>query len=145
MVTCALLTIPCCHLPCFQEPRHTSTTPPSARWFTGARGGFCGPRLQRFTRLGISMTGERLLSITCPLSHQNFALLHLVRETRASSGPFANVCGYRYLSEYPKLSGADRPFECVQGPGEVFFVPSLWGHGVLYLEDTIGMASLFHS
>ena len=50
-----------------------------------------------------------------------------------------------FLTEYPALVGAERPLECVQGPGDVMFVPSLWGHGVLYLEDTIGMASLFRS
>jgi len=50
-----------------------------------------------------------------------------------------------YVTDYPTLSGAQRPFECVEGPGEVLFVPSLWGHGVMYLEDTVGMASLFRS
>jgi len=30
-----------------------------------------------------------------------------------------------------------------QGPGDLVFLPPLWAHGVLYLQDTAGMASLF--
>ena len=36
-----------------------------------------------------------------------------------------------------------RPFECLQGPGDLIIVPPMWGHGVMYLDDTAGMATLF--
>lgn len=36
-----------------------------------------------------------------------------------------------------------RPFECVQGPGDLIIVPPMWGHGVMYMDDTAGMATLF--
>lgn len=50
-----------------------------------------------------------------------------------------------YQTDYATLAGAARPLECVQGPGDLMYVPPLWGHGVLYLEDTAGMASLFRA
>jgi len=50
-----------------------------------------------------------------------------------------------YLNDYPSLSGPARPLECVQPGGSLMYVPPLWGHGVLYLQDTIGMASLFRA
>lgn len=72
--------------------------------------------------------------------------MQMTRKFKLPSKPMkCTMSPARYLTDYPELSGADRPFECIQGPGEVFYVPSLWGHGVLYLEDTIGMASLFRS
>ena len=50
-----------------------------------------------------------------------------------------------YRDDYPTMDGPGRPMECVQGPGDLFFVPPHWGHAVLYLEDTAGMATLFRA
>ena len=36
-----------------------------------------------------------------------------------------------------------RPLECRQGPGEVIYVPALWGHGVINLTPTAGFAQEF--
>lgn len=47
------------------------------------------------------------------------------------------------MQDYPDLKGKRRPFECVQGPGDLMLVPPMWGHGVFYLDDTAGMATLF--
>ena len=33
-----------------------------------------------------------------------------------------------------------RPLECVQRPGEVFYVPTGWHHAVINLEHSVGLA-----
>ena len=35
------------------------------------------------------------------------------------------------------------PLECEQRPGDVLFVPRLWGHGTVNLGETIGVAMPF--
>ncbi len=35
------------------------------------------------------------------------------------------------------------PLECVQYPGDMMFVPDMWGHGVINLKESIGLASEF--
>ncbi|CAM9337178.1 unnamed protein product [Choristocarpus tenellus] len=39
--------------------------------------------------------------------------------------------------EYPGLSEEERPMECVQGPGDIMYVPSDWGHAAMNLEDGV--------
>ena len=41
----------------------------------------------------------------------------------------------------PSLSA--HVLECVQEQGDVIYVPELWGHGVVNLEESIGFASEF--
>lgn len=41
----------------------------------------------------------------------------------------------RILEKHPEI----RVYEAEQGPGDVIFVPSQWWHGVLNLEDTVGV------
>jgi len=36
-----------------------------------------------------------------------------------------------------------QPLECVQYPGDMIFVPDMWGHGVINLKESIGLASEF--
>ena len=40
--------------------------------------------------------------------------------------------------------GSPEMIECVQGPGELMFVPDMWGHAVLNEEDSIAVAFEFH-
>lgn len=49
-----------------------------------------------------------------------------------------------YREDYPTLTGADRPLECVQEPGDLVFAPDMWGHGVVYVKDSVGIAFLYH-
>ncbi len=44
--------------------------------------------------------------------------------------------GERGWSETP-------PLECVQYPGDLMFVPDMWGHAVINLKESIGLASEF--
>ena len=37
----------------------------------------------------------------------------------------------------------DRPLECVQEPGDILYVPHMWGHATLNLADCVGMATEF--
>ena len=37
----------------------------------------------------------------------------------------------------------DPPLECVQYPGDLMFVPDMWGHAVINLKESIGLASEF--
>ncbi|CAM9332137.1 unnamed protein product [Choristocarpus tenellus] len=39
--------------------------------------------------------------------------------------------------EYPGLEEEERPMECVQGPGDIMYVPSDWGHAAMNLEDGV--------
>lgn len=32
---------------------------------------------------------------------------------------------------------------CTQSPGDVMFVPAMWGHAVINLEESVGFASEF--
>lgn len=41
-----------------------------------------------------------------------------------------------YMKVFPQVPKADRPQECLQEPGELFFVPSGWWHMVLNLGDS---------
>ena len=43
----------------------------------------------------------------------------------------------------PRLSADERPIECVQLAGDVLYVPFLWGHAVLNIHETIGIAMEF--
>ncbi|XP_071791315.1 2-oxoglutarate and iron-dependent oxygenase JMJD4-like [Asterias amurensis] len=42
-------------------------------------------------------------------------------------------------NKYPHYRDACEPFEVIQGPGEVIFVPSGWHHQVFNIEDTISI------
>ena len=35
------------------------------------------------------------------------------------------------------------PLQCRQQPGDIIYVPDMWGHGVIYTKDSIGMAHLY--
>lgn len=35
------------------------------------------------------------------------------------------------------------PLECVQEAGDIMYVPTDWGHGVLNLETSVGVATEF--
>ena len=50
-----------------------------------------------------------------------------------------------FREHYGNLTGDARPLECVTEAGDLIFVPRDWGHGVLNLEETIGVASEFYS
>ena len=40
-----------------------------------------------------------------------------------------------------KYAGAQvQPLQCIQEEGEVAFVPARWGHGVINLQPSIGLA-----
>ena len=43
-------------------------------------------------------------------------------------------------SIWPTLSPAERPLECVQGPGDVLYIPDGWEHATLNLGETVSMA-----
>jgi oxalate decarboxylase/phosphoglucose isomerase-like protein (cupin superfamily) len=45
----------------------------------------------------------------------------------------------------PRLPPERRPFECVQGGGDIIFVPRNWGHAVLNEETSVGYAREFRS
>lgn len=42
---------------------------------------------------------------------------------------------------YPNLSADQAPLECVQGPGDVFYVPEGWYHAVLNLADSVALSA----
>lgn len=42
-------------------------------------------------------------------------------------------------------NNTNRPLQCVQRPGDVLYVPRDWGHGVVNLDNTIGVATEFNS
>ena len=50
-----------------------------------------------------------------------------------------------WQNEYIKASSAihSRALECVQHPGDLVFVPEMWGHGVINLRESVGLASEF--
>jgi ankyrin repeat protein len=35
------------------------------------------------------------------------------------------------------------PLQCRQQPGDIVYVPDMWGHGVIYTKDSVGMAHLY--
>lgn len=41
---------------------------------------------------------------------------------------------------HAQMQGQDKPLACVQEAGDVVFVPDLWGHAVLNLDEAIGFA-----
>mmetsp|Transcript_9673 Transcript_9673/g.31673 ORF Transcript_9673/g.31673 Transcript_9673/m.31673 type:complete len:165 (+) Transcript_9673:155-649(+) len=45
-----------------------------------------------------------------------------------------------FREAYPALEERLRPLECVQEAGEAVFVPGGWGHAVLNLETSVGVA-----
>ncbi|KAK7462076.1 hypothetical protein BaRGS_00038524, partial [Batillaria attramentaria] len=47
-----------------------------------------------------------------------------------------------YAHIYPKLPEEERPLECVQEAGEIFYIPEGYYHAVINIGDTIGMALL---
>ncbi|XP_055349343.1 uncharacterized protein LOC129596172 [Paramacrobiotus metropolitanus] len=44
-----------------------------------------------------------------------------------------------YARIYPKLSGDLAPLECMQGPGDVVYLPESWYHGTINVGDTIAV------
>lgn len=45
--------------------------------------------------------------------------------------------------QYKKLKEEGAMLECIQEPGDVLYVPSSWGHGVLNLAESVGYAMEF--
>ena len=41
---------------------------------------------------------------------------------------------------YPTLAPGERPLECVQGPGDVVYVPAGWYHAVVNLADSLAVS-----
>ncbi|KAK7462073.1 hypothetical protein BaRGS_00038521, partial [Batillaria attramentaria] len=52
--------------------------------------------------------------------------------------PFSVMEWYAHI--YPKLTEEERPLECVQEAGEIFYIPEGYYHAVINIGDTIGMA-----
>ena len=54
---------------------------------------------------------------------------------------------YFYEQVYPKVvdSKTQRPFECVQRPGEVLYVPHMWSHSTFSIGATISLSFLRNS
>lgn len=48
-----------------------------------------------------------------------------------------------YVEHYPHLQHPYVPFEIVQGPGDIIYVPSGWWHSVLNLDDTVSITHNF--
>uniref|UniRef100_A0AC35U2J2 JmjC domain-containing protein n=1 Tax=Rhabditophanes sp. KR3021 TaxID=114890 RepID=A0AC35U2J2_9BILA len=48
-----------------------------------------------------------------------------------------------YLNEYPKLSEADKPLECIVGPGEMIYLPDRFWHATLNTETAVFISSFF--
>merc|ERR1719291_1300672 len=42
---------------------------------------------------------------------------------------------------YPNLSADRAPLECVQGPGDVLYIPEGWYHAVLNLADSVALSA----
>ena len=57
-------------------------------------------------------------------------------------GPESGLSMPQWVREVYDKPGAlrVRPLECVQQAGEVMFVPAEWHHGILNLEDSVGVA-----
>ena len=43
-------------------------------------------------------------------------------------------------SVYPTLSSGAKPLECMQGPGDIVYVPSGWIHATINVGDTAAIA-----
>ena len=88
-----------------------------------------------------------------PPGHAFFSLKH-VGEWVAEDLPKLRALGVGGSKEGGGGGGgAGRPgdmgsrpgmIECVQGPGDLMFVPDMWGHAVLNEEDSIAVAYEFH-
>lgn len=47
--------------------------------------------------------------------------------------------------DYAKQPRTLRPLECEQHAGDMLFVPDLWAHGVLNMDEVIGFATEFNA
>lgn len=60
--------------------------------------------------------------------------------------PFA-VYSKQHVWDWWKTRHGNRPFEsaweCVQHPGDLVFVPDMWGHAVINLKESVGLAAEF--
>jgi len=48
-----------------------------------------------------------------------------------------------FTDNYPRLQEKAQCVECIQGPGEIIFIPSGWWHMQLNLEDTVAVTHSF--
>ena len=69
-----------------------------------------------------------LLGLLFPPSHSFYSTAHALDWSR----------------QVPRhLRASQRALECVQNAGDAIFVPSGWGHGVLYEGETLGIGVLY--
>lgn len=61
----------------------------------------------------------------------------------AFDAPLSPVAWFAYV--YPHLSDADKPYEVLQHPGDVVYIPAGWWHMVLNVEDAIAVTQNFVS
>lgn len=59
--------------------------------------------------------------------------------------PFRNFWSRKPVAEWFATDYADVPpkplFQCVQNPGDIIYIPDKYGHAVLNLEETVGVAA----
>ena len=49
-----------------------------------------------------------------------------------------------FREDYNRLSSNGvTPLKCLQQPGDIIWVPDMWGHGVIYTKDSVGIAHLY--
>ena len=59
--------------------------------------------------------------------------------------PFRNFWSRKPVAEWFATDYADMPlkpsFQCVQNPRDIIYIPDKYGHAVLNLEETVGVAA----
>ena len=50
---------------------------------------------------------------------------------------------WKWWRESYRLIAKPKAWECVQNPGDMIFIPDMWGHAIVNLQESIGVASEF--